>query len=126
MRSKQSTTSRPKGLTAYWDSSRRTCLLVRQSGSDVLHIPLVTGKPLRIMSTREPAFNTRWKPIPDYPIEKAAKSILRFTQDLGATKDVMEALSSIIKVSTAQREQAAAVLAKVQQPATKAKAKGAY
>ncbi len=123
---KQSTTSKPKKLTAYWDTQRRTCLLVRQSGSEVLHIPLVTGKPLRIMSTKEPAFNVLWKPIPDYPIEKAAQIMLRFTQDLGATRDVMEALAGVIKVSPAQREQAAAVLAKVQQPATKAKAKGAY
>ncbi|MES2200738.1 MAG: hypothetical protein V4498_00640 [candidate division FCPU426 bacterium] len=126
MPSKPSTTSRPKSLTAYWDASRRTCIMVRQAGSDVLHIPLVTGKPLRIMSTKEPAFNVLWKPIPDYPIEKAAKIMLRFTQDLGATKDVMEALSGVVKVSSAQREQAAAVLAKVQQPAPKAKAKGPY
>lgn len=126
MPKKASTTSKPS-LTAYQDDQHRTTLYLRTMGTTVLHIPLLPSTPLRIAPTREAAFKVAgWKPAKDYPKDKAVALFLCYSQDLGAEKDVMEALATVIRIPPAQRERAAQVLAKIQQPAPAAKRKSAY
>lgn len=126
MPKKPSTTSRPK-LAAYQDAQRRTTLYLCTMGTTVLHIPLLAGTPLLVTPAREAAFKVAgWKPTKDYPAEKAAQLFLRYTQDLGAEKDVMDHLAAVVKVGPAQYERAAQILAKVRHPAPTAKRKGAF
>jgi hypothetical protein len=125
---KKSTTSPPKEtLAAYQDPQRRTCLMVRRAMGQVAYIPLITGKSVRMLQIKEASFDAIWKPVPDYPAVKAAQLFLRYTQDLGAEKDVLEALAAVIKVTPTQRERAAEILNKNNQPApTATRPKGAF
>lgn len=112
-----------KELIAHWDSQRRTCLLVRRTLGQALYIPLVTGSHLKLLKMKENGFDAAFKPIVNEDSGRVVALFLRYTQDLGAEKDVMEALATMVKVSPAQREHAQALITKNKPPA---KVKGPY
>jgi len=56
----------------------------------------------------EQTFDDTYKPMKDYPVEKAAKLYAAYSADIGGSPEVMKALASIIPLSTQEIQMATA------------------
>lgn len=80
------------------DFNSRTCIELSRDGNTVSLIPLeILG--LTVVNMRLAEFDKTYKPMADYPIEKAASLYVQYAKTLGASKQAMEALSTLTNVS---------------------------
>lgn len=82
----------------HWDSEHRTCLEVKREDGAVFYIPMAAGT-FTVEQLREAEFDRTYTPIPEYPVEKAAKLYAGYAADTGATREVMCYLSSLITLT---------------------------
>lgn len=80
------------------DFNSRTCIELSRDGNTVSVIPLeILG--LDVINMRLTEFDKTYKPMLDYPIEKAAALYVEYAKTLGASKQAMEALSKLTTVT---------------------------
>ena len=100
-------------VTAY---GGRTALELSRSKGIVTYIPHAP-EGLELVQKDIAEFDKVYKPMVDYPTGRAAKLYIGFSQDLGATKEAMGALSTLVSV-TAEEMQMAQKKKKQDGPAT--------
>lgn len=89
------------------DHNRHTCIEISRQSGLVHFIPLsITGMELIEISTKE--FDDTYKPLKDYPVEKAAKLYAEYAAQLGGTKEAMLALADIIPLTPKEIDMATA------------------
>lgn len=102
------------------DFNRHTCIELSRQAGVVKFIPLdILGMEVREMSSQE--FDRTYKPIEDYPVEKAAKLYAEYATQLGGTPEAMKALADIIPLTSKEIEMATAKKATSAKPETKSK-----
>ena len=82
----------------HWDSEHRTCLEFKREDGAVFYIPMAAGT-FTVEQLREAEFDKTYTPIPEYPVEKAAKLYAGYAADTGATREVMDYLASLITLT---------------------------
>jgi hypothetical protein len=92
------------------DHQRRTCIELFREKGQVHHIPLSASDGLVVAVISEAVFDERYKPMPDYPVDKAARLYVEFSQHLGATAEAMDALGKMCKMLNSERELAIAAV----------------
>lgn len=80
------------------DFNRHTCIEVSRKDGVVKYIPLdILG--LELLEAGEQAFDRQYKPMTDYPVDRAAKLYAGYAADLGGSEEVMQALASFTPLS---------------------------
>lgn len=102
---------------------KRTAIKLSCKGSLVTYMPLMPyGIPVHHMMEKD--FNVIFSPIPDYPVERAAKLYVGVATKLGGTSDAMAELEKLVRVTKEEKEMAAtATTSKKGKVKSKAKAK---
>jgi hypothetical protein len=104
------------------DFNRHTCIEVSRAGGLVKHIPLnIAGMELLELNSDE--FDRVYQPLKDYPVEKAAQLYAEYAAQLGGTKEAMQALASIIPLTSKEIDMATAKKAASAATKTEAAAK---
>lgn len=94
-------------LVPYYDHQRRTTLLVSRAAGVVKHIPMgIDGFEVEQMPEKE--FDDWYKPMVNYPADKAAQLFLGYSQTLGASKEVLDYLGQVITISKKEYDMAIA------------------
>lgn len=99
MAAKKQTAASTPLIMACCDTQRRTCLQVDRVNGYVKYIPLDVGEGLLVQQASADAFDDRYQPMVNYPIEKAAQLYLSYSQNIGATKEALDYLGQVIKVT---------------------------
>lgn len=89
-----------------WDHNRRTCLLLERSESSVKFVALNVEDGLSVAVSDPKDFDRDYKPMVDYPVERAAKLYVEYSRGLGATEQVMQALGKLTTVTKEDVEMA--------------------
>ncbi len=90
------------------DFNRRTCLELFRDDDFVHHIPLSVDNGLLVEKLSHEEFDRRYKPLPNYPAEKAAKLYAEYSQHLGASKEAMQQLAKLVPILDKEIEMATA------------------
>ncbi len=118
------------GPMVHADHERRTCIELRRDEDFVTFIPMsIEGMDVQRESVKN--FDGRYKPLVDYPVDRAAKLYAEYAADLGGSKMAMDELAKLTNLSTKEIEMATAkkatkateaktTAAKSAKPATKA------
>lgn len=93
-------------------------ILLDSQNKQVKYIALTSG-PLTIAEMPLSTFTNSWAPIEGYPVKRAAKLLIGYSQDLGAYKDALDALERLTNLQPLEREQA--IMKTESATATKAK-----
>lgn len=88
------------------DRNRRTCILLERSESCVKYVALDVENGLDVTSADPRDFDRDYKPMVDYPVERAAKLYVEYSRGLGATEQVMRMLAKLTTVSNEDIEMA--------------------
>lgn len=92
------------------DYAGRTCIQVKRDVTTVTYIPLdVSGFHLTYEQVNK--FDERFKPLVDYPIEKACEHYVRYSVEYGATQDVLDYLGRVVTITEEQAIMAKSKLA---------------
>lgn len=114
-----------KNAVACADRQRRTCIVVERSKSEVNVIRLNVEDGFSIETLKPTEFDRDYKPMVDYPAERAARLYAGYSRTLGATKEAMQALGLLTEVTNEDIKMATAKkTAKAASGVVKAKAKG--
>ena len=89
------------------DHNRRTCILLERSESCVKYVALDVENGLDVTSADPRDFDRDYKPMVDYPVERAAKLYVEYSRGLGATEQVMRMLAKLTTVNQEDIEMAA-------------------
>lgn len=89
-----------------WDHNRRTCLLLERSESSVKYVALNVEDGLSVAVADPKDFDRDYKPMVDYPVERAAKLYVEYSRGLGATEQVMQALGKLTTITKEDVEMA--------------------
>ena len=89
------------------DHNRRTCILLERSESHVKYVALDVENGLDVTSADPRDFDRDYKPMVDYPVERAAKLYVEYSRGLGATEQVMRMLAKLTTVNQEDIEMAA-------------------
>lgn len=113
------------------DHQRRTCILFERSSDQVRYVGLDVENGLDLALAEPKSFDDRFKPLVDYPVEKAAKLYVEYARGLGATEKVMRMLAKLttvtqedIEMATAKKGARAAAPVKTEKKAPAKKAAG--
>lgn len=113
------------------DHQRRTCILFERSSDQVRYVGLDVENGLDLALAEPRSFDERFKPLVDYPVEKAAKLYVEYARGLGATEKVMRMLAKLttvthedIEMATAKKGARAAAPVKTDKKAPAKKAAG--
>lgn len=98
---------KPPSAQVCWDHNRRTCILLERSESSVKYVALNVEEGLDVTSADPKDFDRDYKPMVDYPVERAAKLYVEYSRGLGATEQVMKALGKLTPVIKEDIEMAA-------------------
>ena len=80
------------------DHNRHTCIEVKREDGVVHYIPLsIEGFELCTMSAER--FDAEFQPLPDYPVERAAKLYAEYATQLGGSSEAMKALAAFTTVT---------------------------
>lgn len=82
-----------------WDRQRRTCIQVERTSTRVKYIPLDVSEGLRVVTVPVDKFDQQYRPMEDYPIERACQKFLDCSQSIGATKEALRYLGQVVNVS---------------------------
>lgn len=89
------------------DHNRHTCIEIRREGETVHYIPLsIEGFELCTMSAER--FDNEYLPLPDYPVERAAKLYAEYAASLGGSTEAMQALAAFTTISQKEIDMATA------------------
>jgi hypothetical protein len=99
------------------DHQRRTCIQVERVNGHVKYIPLDVGAGLEVQTMGVDVFDQRFTPMVNYPAEKACQLYLSYSQNIGATKEVLDYLGQVISVSKQELEMATTKKAAAEKPA---------
>lgn len=88
------------------DHQRRTCILLERDDVHVKHVSLDVENGLDLTLADPKDFDHRFKPMVDYPVEKAAKLYVEYARGLGATEQVMRMLGKLTPVTNEDIEMA--------------------
>jgi len=88
------------------DHQRRTCIQVDRKDGRVAFIPLSVEDGLQVNETSEQDFDQRFKPMVDYPIDKACRLYAGYAKDIGATKQALDFLGQIINITPQEYDMA--------------------
>lgn len=116
--------SKPWQATACHDHNRHTCIEVSRVGGVVRYIPLdILG--FDLLEAGEEKFDAEFKPIADYPVDRAARLYVEYATILGGSQAAMSELAKLTKVTEKEMEMAVAKKAAkaVDNPAAKTAAK---
>jgi hypothetical protein len=87
------------------DRQCHTCIEFFRDHFSVKFIPLsIGGFEVQVMDIAE--FDRTYKPIKDYPIDKAAKLYAEYATQLGGTKEAMQTLATIVPLTSKEIEMA--------------------
>ena len=89
------------------DHNRRTCILLERSESSVKYVALDVENGLDVTTADPRDFDRDYKPMVDYPVERAAKLYVEYSRGLGATEQVMRMLAKLTTVNQEDIEMAA-------------------
>jgi len=101
-----------EGCQLYTDSKRRFCLRLpidtKAKSPTIRFIHLITGTFLEVKTLSEAEFNELFKsqPVGAYPLEKVGSYLYEYARILGATAEVMNALSTIIPIAKEDQDMA--------------------
>lgn len=115
-----------------WDHNSRTCIEVSRADGKVKFV-MMTAELYDVEELSESGFDVRFKPIPDYPPERACDLFIEYMRKLGGTEAAIDALSSVSTITnqvrseimTAAKKRVPAAEKGDATPKTKAKAKAA-
>ena len=93
-------------IRAYYDHQRRTCIQVERSEEYVKFVPLDIDAGLDVCETSTESFDLRYKPMVNYPPEKACQLYLGYSQSVGATPEVLDYLGHLIKITEQEYDMA--------------------
>jgi hypothetical protein len=104
------------------DHNRHTCIEVRREGGIVHYVPLsIDGFELCTLSVER--FDSTYDPLPDYPVDRAAKLYTEYATQLGGSLEAMQALAVFttvtqkdIDMATTKKAAAAAKTPPVKKP----------
>lgn len=88
------------------DRQRRTALVVDKVEGQVKFIPLSYEFGLQVESLPSKEFEQLYQEMPDYPIERAAALYVGYSHSIGASKEALDYLGQIIKLSAKDIEMA--------------------
>lgn len=88
------------------DHNRRTCILLERSESCVKYVALDVENGFDVTSADPRDFDRDYKPMVDYPVERAAKLYVEYARGLGATEQVMRMLGKLTTVNQEDIEMA--------------------
>lgn len=88
------------------DHQRRTCILLDRSVERVRYVALDVENGLDVSEADPKEFDGRFKPLVDYPVERAAKLYVEYARGLGATEQVMKLLGKLTTVNNEDIEMA--------------------
>ena len=80
------------------DFEGRTCIQVDRSEEFVWYIPLDVTNGLNVMQVSVDYFDRRYKPMDDYPVERAAQLYAEYGRDIGASKEALDYLGKFTKI----------------------------
>lgn len=107
MTKKQPKKQEVPAFQAYTTHNRNTCIQVERADGAVKFIPLsVEGLDVHVLS--EEGFDQKYSPMVDYPVDKAAKLYVEYSQNLGASKEALDFLGQIINISKQEYDMATA------------------
>lgn len=86
-------------IRPYNDAARRSCIQVERGTDTVKFVPLDVENGLAVHECPKREFDDRFKPMADYPADKAVRLFVTYAQSIGATQEVMEYFSRIIKIT---------------------------
>lgn len=93
-------------ITVCHDHQRRTCIQVDRIASKVKFITLDVGQGLEVHETSADSFDQRYTPMVGYPVEKACRLYLAYSQNIGATKEAVEYLGRVINITKQESDMA--------------------
>ena len=88
------------------DHQRRTCILLERDVDRVKYVALDVENGLDLTVAEPKHFDERFKPLVDYPVEKAAALYVEYARGLGATEVVMRLLGKLTPVTNEDIEMA--------------------
>lgn len=94
--------------TACMDRERRTCIAVDRSEEIVKYIPLDIEAGLVVLSMSTEEFDSRYRPMLEYPVEKAATLYAAYARTIGATQEAMSFLSPLTDLTQKEIDMAVA------------------
>lgn len=96
------------GAMVMTDHQRRTCIVFDRDLDCVRYVAIDVENGLDLVIADPQSFDERFKPLADYPVEKAAKLYVEYARGLGATEQVMRMLGKLTTVNHEDIEMAAA------------------
>lgn len=90
----------------YADHQRRTCIQVQRTGDAVKYIELNVARGLAIDKLDAKDFDRRYKPMKNYPIEKACELYVGYSRAIGATKEALDELGKFCSITEMEYEMA--------------------
>lgn len=119
------------GAAVCCDHNRRTCILLERSETSVKYVALDVENGLDVTTADPKDFDRGYKPMVDYPVERAAKLYVEYARGLGATEQAMRMLGKLttvnnedIEMATKKKAARAAAPVKTAKKATAKKAAG--
>lgn len=94
------------GAQVCCDHNRRTCVLLERSESSVKYVALDVENGLDVTTADPKDFDRDYKPMVDYPVERAAKLYVEYARGLGATEQAMRMLGKLTTVNNEDIEMA--------------------
>ncbi len=90
------------------DHQRRTCIqVVRDKPTLFVHyIPLDVENGLQVHTLSFRDFDSRFKPMVKYPVDKAARLYVGYAKDIGATKEALDFLGHVINITNQEYDMA--------------------
>jgi len=107
------------------DHQRRTCIQVSRDKDDVQYIELDIVNGLTVQELNVKDFDKRFKPMSNYPIEKACSLYVAYSQTIGATEEALDALGQYCSITNQEYEMATSKASATQEKKTATKAKPA-
>lgn len=119
-------------IIACKDFNNRTCIQVERDNGRVKYIPLDISEEFKVCKASSAEFDQKYKPMVNYPIERAVQLYLGYARNIGITKEALDFLGHIVDISNKEllmavtnKRQAAANTAKEKRASTAAKEKRA-
>lgn len=94
------------GAAVCCDHNRRTCILLERSEASVKYVALDVENGLDVTTADPKDFDRDYKPMVDYPVERAAKLYVEYARGLGATEQAMRMLGKLTTVNNEDIEMA--------------------
>jgi hypothetical protein len=83
------------------DHQGRTCLRLKDELQTTSFIPMGISNGFQVETTSTESFTQRFQPLPDYPILRACQLYFQYCRRVGATKEVLSHLGTMIEISEA-------------------------